>query len=250
MGAHIVNQSAASCIGKCLALVLAISRDPQAVQRCRFPGLPLEGNRQRFRAADVRAGIAHRHGAHGDAANIRLAVHIGFAAQDEIGVRGKGAVRHDDLGRSVGVQHNRVRIDSHSGDVLPFHIALQGAAVGVPQQGDEFHRFRVEGAACDTHFRAQVHDSLAPHPAHAENRDGGVARAELARGVVDRAQMERLGGECAECVVVARDFGCGSPLVLDGGVVHRHIRAAHAYALSMGFQRVGFLRVDVDALDG
>ena len=62
--------------------------------------------------------------------------------------------------------------------------------------------------------------------------------------------MERLGSECAECVVVAHDFGCGSPLVLDGGVVHRHIRAAHAYALGMGFQRVGFLRVDGDVLGG
>ena len=169
MGAHIVNQSAASCIGKCLALILAISQNPQTVQRCRFPGLSSNGSCQRFLATDVRAGIAHRHGAHGDAADIRLAVHKGHAVQDKIGVRGKGAVRHNDLGRSVGVQHNRVRINSHSGDVMPFHIALQGAAVGVPQQGGEFHRFRVESAACHAHFRAQIHIPLAPHSAHAEN---------------------------------------------------------------------------------
>ena len=58
--------------------------------------------------------------------------------------------------------------------------------------------------------------------------------------------MERLGGECAKCVVNARNFGRSSPLVIDGGMVHCHISAADAHALGMGFQCVIFLRIDGD----
>ena len=114
----------------------------------------------------------------------------------------------------------------------------------------------VECAACHVDIRAHGHDALAPHPAYAENRDGSVARAEFCRGIVGCAQMEGIGTECA---VRSRNFGRNEPCiprrvtrllnpsaVFDGGMVHRHIDAADAYALGMGFQRIGFLRVNGD----
>ena len=69
--------------------------------------------------------------------------------------------------------------------------------------------------------------------------------------------MEGIGRECA---VRSRDVGRCVPLeyfsvfvllpVLDGGVVHRHVDAADADALGMGFESVGSLRVDGDVLPG
>ena len=57
--------------------------------------------------------------------------------------------------------------------------------------------------------------------------------------------MEGIGSERA---VRSRDFCRSSPLVLNGGMVHRHIYAANAYALGMGFQHIGFFRVNDDAI--
>ena len=135
---------------------------------------------------------------------------------------------------------------------MSLHVAFQGAAVGVAKHGGKLHRPCVKAAAGHADFRAHVQDALAPHPAYAQNRDSHIARAEFRRGIVGSAQMEGIGSECA---VRPGNFGRGVPLddlsavlvllpVLDGGMVHRHIDAADAHALSMGFQCVGFLRVN------
>ena len=136
---------------------------------------------------------------------------------------------------------------------MPLHVAFQGAPVGIAQRRGEFHDPGIKSAAGHADIRAHVHDALAPHPAYAQDRDSGTARAELRRGIVGRAQMEGIGSECA---VRPRDFGRDVPRyylsilvllpVLNGGMVHRHIDAAYAYALCMGFQRIGFLCVNSD----
>ena len=251
MGAHVAHQSAAACVGQGFARILAIGRNQQISQLIRHISFPREGGFQGFCTADVRAGIAHRHAADGDVIDIRLAIHIGFVVQNEVGILAKGAVLHIDRARSSGVQNDRVRSDRPDGDVVPFHVAFQGAAIGITKHGSEFHSLCVEIAASYADLRAHVHDALAPHPADTENRDGHVARAELRRGIVGRAQMELIGRECA---VRSRDFGRSFPFddipvfvffpVLDSGMVHRHVDAADTYALGMSFQRIGFLRVN------
>ena len=214
-----------------------------------------KGSCQRLIADDVRTGITYSYGSGSDVIDIRLAIHKGRVAQDKVGIFAKGAVRHIDLARGVGVQDDCVRSDSYSGDVMSFHVAFQctSLSIGITKQGDELHRFRVECSACHVDIRAHGHDTFTPHPAYAQNRDSDITRAELRRGIVGCAQMEGIGTEFAVC---PRNFGRGVPFddipvfvffpVLNGGMVHRHIDAADAYALGMGFQRVGFLCVNGD----
>ena len=79
MGANITHKTAAARVGKGLALVLAIGSYGQGVQLVGVSCRPSsEGSIQGLLAEDVRAGIAHSHGACSDAVDIGFAVHIGF----------------------------------------------------------------------------------------------------------------------------------------------------------------------------
>ena len=251
MGTHIAYQTAASCVGQGLSRIFAIGSNLQTVQFVCSSVFPREGGCQRFRTADDCSRIAHCHAAYSDVIDIPFAVHIGLVVQIEVGILAKGAVRHIDLARGRSFQPDCVRGHRADGDIVPLHVAFDGAAVSIAEHGGELHRFRVESTARHVDIRTHGHDALAPHRADAKNRYGHVACAELRRGIVGSAQMERIGSESA---IRPRDFGRSDPLdnipfivffpVLDGGMVNRHIDAAYAYALGMGFQRIGFLRIN------
>ena len=217
--------------------------------------LPREGGIQGLLAEDVRAGIAHSHGACSDAVDIGFAIHIRLVIQNEVGIFAKCAVRHIDRACGFGGQRDNIRSHRHGGNVMPLHVAFQSTPVCIAQRGGKLHRPGIKAAAGHADIRAHVHDALAPHPAYAQDRDSGTARAELRRGIVGRAQMEGIGSECA---VRSCNFGSDVPrdsisvfsTILDGGMVHRHIDATDAYALGMGFQRIGFLRVNSNVLSG
>ena len=135
MSAHIAYQTAATCVGKGLARILAIGSYLQAGQLVRGSVLPRKGACQRLSADDVRAGIAHCYSAGSDAIDIRLAIHKGRVAQDEVGIFGKGTVRHIDFARGGSVQNDCIRSDSHGGDVMPLHVAFQRTAIVITQLG-------------------------------------------------------------------------------------------------------------------
>ena len=252
MGADIAHDAAAARIGQGLARVLAIGLHLQTGQLVRDTVFTGKGGGQRLRTADVRAGIAHRHAADSNIVYIRLAVNIGLILQSKVGIFAKDAVCHIDFRGGVSGQNNRIRSHSADRDIMPLHIAFQRAAIGTSQPGSKLHVLRVEGTARNTHFRAQVHNPLAPHPADTEQGNRGIACAEVRRGVISCPQMEGIGaiGAARAC-----DFGCSQSLdiiilvlaaVLDGGMVHRHVDTAYAHALSMGVQHIGSLGINGD----
>ena len=169
MSTHIAHESATTCISEGFARVFTRGPHLQAAQLVRDTDLARKGAFQFFCAADICAGIAHSHGPGRDIVDIRLAIHIGIVIQQKIGTFTKSAVRHDNLGCGIGVQDNRIRSHRHSGDIMPLHIALQRAAIGIAQLRNKFHIPGIESAACHVHLCAHAHIALAPHPAHTEN---------------------------------------------------------------------------------